>query len=299
MTSGDGVTCASNKLYPSNGAVTTVKTRHSSGPCAVATSSVAAPELQPPLQEEYTILQSGQSDAYAGLIERRPPTLEQMRSLIAVPAGMFKGQSKGNTKPHKRGRQRDVVLGNDERVPWTKGLNTHREIVVDQEFAVLQWHSTSSVANTYNSWYLVAGLFADFTNYALCFDEYTFDFCEVVIQPNITETVLGGTVYVPGTWVSAVDVDDAAVPTAYADVQTYESSTQSGGTQSHYHHWEPQFAVAAYSGAFTSYSSSRGWVDCASPNVQFYGLKGAWSLSTAGVKYDLFIKCRLRFRSQH
>jgi len=57
-------------------------------------------------------------------------------------------------------------------------------------------------------------------------------------------------------------------------------------------------AVAAFSGAFTSYSNvPAGWIDSASPGVQHYGLKLYFESTPFGViSYEYSVRAKVSFR---
>ena len=108
--------------------------------------------------------------------------------------------------------------------------------------------------------------FADFT---ALFDSYRIDEVELTMIPGWTQFDNNTMALV----LSVVDFDDATVST---DLSAF---LQSENVQQHTPHepirikLKPKFATAAFSGAFTSYSVSQGWVDCGSPSVQHYGIK--------------------------
>lgn len=76
-----------------------------------------------------------------------------------------------------------------------------------------------------------------------------------------------------GLFYTALDLDDAGTPTQ--DL-LHENATMiaTHPTQNVTRRLVPHTAGAAYSGAFTSYSNKVGdWIDCSSPNVEYYGVK--------------------------
>ena len=76
---------------------------------------------------------------------------------------------------------------------------------------------------------------------------------------------------------TCVDFDDDAVPASSDTVRQYGTCLTVANATYFERCLTPRFAVAAYSGAFTSYAQSnpRQWIDCASPNVVHYGVKWA------------------------
>jgi hypothetical protein len=110
------------------------------------------------------------------------------------------------------------------------------------------------------------------TDLLAVFDQYKILQIEVWIEPSITmsTTVGSSPIY------SVVDLDDANVPVSAAEIQNHAALCVSQSGTSHYHRWVPYMATAAYSGAFTSYTSSKPqWIDAASPGVQHFGIKFA------------------------
>jgi hypothetical protein len=127
------------------------------------------------------------------------------------------------------------------------------------------------------------------------FDQYKIDLVETWL---VSKDPNGSGQASVGLLASAVDLDDAALPTSFAAVQSYGSSLTSSGVAAHYHRWQPHAALAAYSGAFTSYANETSpWIDSGSPNVQHYGLKCATMPGLGGtIPYDLIVRLTVTFR---
>jgi hypothetical protein len=138
---------------------------------------------------------------------------------------------------------------------------------------------------------------SDLTAYAeftALFDEYRIPKIEVWAVPRVTEsTVAAGF----GTMVSCVDYQDNAAVGSYNELLEHENAIQTAGTTGIYHCWTPNIALAAYSGAFTSYSSvANQWLDVNSPGVYHYGLKFASQVSGTAQAYDFYFRYWLEFR---
>lgn len=229
------------------------------------------------------------------------PTGEQLSRLTSVPSGMMTASSRVRPTRGGRGRkgrknERNLSFGNDTRYPWRPHLADRSEIRITGESAggLLV---TNAVADTFGSVQFTAAILDNFSALASVFDEYFIEKIEFVTLPQPTEIVtLGQTA---GIYVTAVDVDDAVAPTSFAQVASYGSSITTSGTVCHYHEWEPNFEVAVYSGAFTSFAPGRGWIDCASPNVVHYGIKAASTASTASFTISYIVKLWVRFRALH
>lgn len=98
---------------------------------------------------------------------------------------------------------------------------------------------------------------------------------------------------------TVIDYDDSTTPTGIASLLEYMTleTTQSGSFC--IRAFNPRFATAAYSGVFTSFAQSRGWVDVASPSVQYYGIKwgvpanpGGTTTAVYAIYADVVVQCR-------
>jgi len=98
---------------------------------------------------------------------------------------------------------------------------------------------------------------------------------------------------------TAVDLDDAVAPTSVTNVADKQGAVVGNSAAGHYHRWMPNMALAAYSGAFTSFTSTPAtWVDSASPNVQHYGLKIAAEVDTVqNTPFSLTVRMVVEFAS--
>lgn len=129
------------------------------------------------------------------------------------------------------------------------------------------------------------------------FDQYRIDEIEAWLWPRITGGT--GTTVDVGMFASAVDYDDATALTGFNQALDYQNVLVSDGRQGHYHRFKPHCALAAYSGAFTSFSNvASPWIDAASTGVQHYGLKTAWTAcDSTGYTYSLQTRLHMSFRN--
>jgi len=106
------------------------------------------------------------------------------------------------------------------------------------------------------------------TAYVALFDQYRIREIEFWAYPAQSNN--GGHT---GTLYSAVDYDNAPALTP-STISQYSNVCMSPlTTMGHYHRFRPHVAVAAYSGAFTSFANQAAqWIDCSSATVQHYGI---------------------------
>jgi len=157
--------------------------------------------------------------------------------------------------------------------------------------------SATSIPTFYGR-YFSANDVIQFSSFAAVFDQYKIDTVEVWMTPF-------GSASAPGynancRIYSAVDYDDANTPTSINAIQQYENSVVTRSTDGHYIKFVPHIAVAAYGGTFTQFKNEKtDWIDVASTNTSFYGLKAAIdpTSSTGDLKVDLVTRLTVSFRN--
>jgi len=113
-----------------------------------------------------------------------------------------------------------------------------------------------------------------YTEFTTLFDQYRIDFAEVRFRPMYNQFTVNnpstGALYPP--ILTVIDYDDANTITK-AQALEFSTCREVSVAKSFSRKLVPKFAVAAYSGTFTSYAPKTGFVDCNSPSVQHYGVK--------------------------
>lgn len=276
--------------------MTTVKTVQAPTPRG-ASVSVAAQELQPEAAgnlPSWEMLEPASAAPRAthdvSSLTALPMTLSLMRAAMSDKASSKSRRGKGKTKAV------NLSIGNDARIPWLRRPSVRHEIEVSEQIFEAALATSTTVTPTYAAIIFTVSALSNFTSLAACFDQYMIKEIEVIINPTVTEVTTASSY---GEYASAVDIDDGNAPTALADVCVYETSVESKANISHFHRWQPQFATAVYSGAFTSFAAMRGWIDCASPAVQHYGIKVGLGAAANAQGYTYSYRMRVGFRSVH
>lgn len=151
---------------------------------------------------------------------------------------------------------------------------------------------TSSTSNTYAALYWTASAdIAQFSSFAAIFDQYRIESVEVWIQPcqSLGPYISAGTTDL----YSVVDYDDANTPSSLTSLLQYRNCIVTSASNGHYRKFKPHIAMAAFSGAFTSYVNAKDqWIDCGSGGVQHYGVKvGLEATPSAG---QINVTCKVR-----
>lgn len=161
----------------------------------------------------------------------------------------------------------------DIKIP--KSLQTQYEVyhfkrIVDGATLIYQ-AAGSTTLGAFN--FQLAGVdnYTDFTN---LFDQYRIDYIVVRFRPqfNMASFASFSSTTIP-TLYTVIDMDDSNTPASLAELRQYQTLRESKFDRTISRTLQPRCASALYSGAFTSYSTVRPWVDCASSAVQWYGVK--------------------------
>jgi len=129
----------------------------------------------------------------------------------------------------------------------------------------------SVTLETFTSYTFILSNLPDSTEFTSLFDQYRIMQVRVIFSPLFTDT--SATVAYPPIY-TAIDYDDTNSVTG-SQINEYDS-VQFNTTGIYFERvFNPRVALAAYSGAFTSFGQPKAgfWIDCASPGVIHYGLK--------------------------
>jgi hypothetical protein len=261
------------------------------------TPSKTAEMPRQPLQviPDYNQMSSSSSSSSA------PGTAEQKFHLTHVPAGLVNRSTTkiSNIKSRKaKGlKQSEVVSKAYNTVasrPIAMIVNKNQIYHAELRLENLSVLVTSVTVPTFGANAFSLNDFVMRTEYTGLFDQYKIELFEIWIEPLNSQSVTSASV---GMVVSAVDFDDATTPSTISSVESKQNSITSGGYDGHYHRFHPHMAVAAYSGAFTSFSNEpAGWIDSASPSVQHYGIKYAATVTGNVMTFALSLRARVAFK---
>ncbi len=131
--------------------------------------------------------------------------------------------------------------------------------------------TTSVTLPTFASLNFTLNDLPEVASFQTLFDQYKIDLVEVWIYASY------GLSDVPeaGQLLSVVDFDDSTNLGSVNAGFDYDNVIVGSLLNGHYRKFEPRAAIAAYSGAFTSYAQtdSNTWLDMASSTIQYYGVK--------------------------
>jgi len=157
---------------------------------------------------------------------------------------------------------------------------------------------TSSVVGTaFGTVNFILNLIDQYTTFTALFDQYRIRMVETCFRPRATQA-LTTSASNPGTLCTVVDNDDSNALTTFAQAQDYENAITGTGLQSQTRTQVPHAAMAAYSGAFSSFANvASPWIDCTSPGVVHYGIKTAWTQTDVAYTIDITNRYWFEFRN--
>jgi hypothetical protein len=183
-----------------------------------------------------------------------------------------------------------------ERVPFiSHGIHDNRNYRVWQNGVVNSILTTSNTLQTFASWYYTVSLIDQISSFSSVFDQYKVNRLIVYIHPRVTTD----TAYSLSGAAVVVDYDDANALTSFASALDYPNAAVGTIHDGFRVEFSPHIAVAAYSGAFTSYKNEpANWIDMASTGVQHYGIKVAYEVTSVNnILIDLTFSADVSFRN--
>jgi hypothetical protein len=207
-----------------------------------------------------------------------------------------------NNKQTKRVKKSDIASP-PKRTYTTKSVNIPN---VPKIWRFLQLDDTTDVtpisgsnaATVAGAYYFTLNLLSNASSFSSLFDMYKVEALQIEIVPRFNAIALTTTSNSPLRTV--IDYDDSTVLASAAAAEQYSSCISLEAHESCLRVFQPRIAVAAYSGAFTSYKSEASdWIDVASNTVRHYGIK--WyipvSPTTSVPVWDLKIRVFLAFKT--
>jgi len=132
-----------------------------------------------------------------------------------------------------------------------------------------------SLVNTYNAFAFQLSNLDNVASLASLFDQYRLDLVVLRCRPIYTESIPQASTMMPRLY-SVIDYDDSNLPTSLATLREYSSIVETSPCREVSRIVVPRLAAEVYqTGGFGGYGNARMWVDVASPNVQWYGVKTA------------------------
>jgi len=164
-----------------------------------------------------------------------------------------------------------------------------------QSLEALNTLASSTTLETFTANLFRLSNLANDASFQAVFDQYRITEIEFYIIPNTKNL---NTSNDAGLMTSVIDYDDATNLTSVALANCYPNAIVTPGTLGHYHRFVPHIAVAAYSGAFTSFTNvAPQWIDIASDSVQHFGVKTAWTATSVIMSYNIDVRYHFEFRN--
>jgi hypothetical protein len=216
------------------------------------------------------------------------------------PRGRARAQPRGTRSSNQGGQ---LTLRNAN-VEWADRMVMPRQVsskvyatvktVLNNAFA------TSQVgASTFASFaFTLANNVPEVSSLAVLFDQYRLCRVELDILPSASENLALATTLGSGTYATAIDYDDANTPSSVQQILNYDNALMHRSFERSTRTFKPRLAVAAYSGAFSSFANvADSWIDIASTGVQYYGLKFAATISATTMVFDAVVRTHWEFRA--
>lgn len=203
------------------------------------------------------------------------------------------GKKTGSMK--KRGAKGDGVVFALQSIPprlFRPAGGSNVVVKIPQEVLVMAFFTSSVTVPVFGAMSFNVNALDQIAHLVALWDQYRITLVELWLVPNNNTSIVGGNI------ATVIDYDDANNLTTYAQALDYVNVVSANGDLAHYRCFKPHCAVAAYSGAFTSFMNVESpWIDAASPSVQHYGFKVASPTTTAAIVYDLTYRLHTEWRN--
>lgn len=181
-----------------------------------------------------------------------------------------------------------------------------KEFSPPKEYSFLQTATLSSIlsitgsTSTYvaPSFYFTLSGLSNCTSFQALFDQYRINYLDVTFRPRCNSFVATSISSPPPLFIT-IDYDNSTPYTASSQATENSTCAIVEVYQSCRRIFKPRFAEAAYQGTFTGYSNRTGWVDCAYPDVQHYGIKTYLGQCPVAFvpQWDIDLKISVTFRN--
>jgi hypothetical protein len=162
-----------------------------------------------------------------------------------------------------------------------------------QSYEILGVATTSTVAATFSANSFAVSSLDQINSLTAVFDQYRVAMVEITYIPVELNYGLSS-----GLFTSVIDYDDSAALTTVPQALDYSNSITVGGGAVLRRTFVPHMAMAAYSGAFTSFANEGPkWIDAASTGVQHFGVKTAATITTQVVTYNALVRLWTQWRN--
>lgn len=184
------------------------------------------------------------------------------------------------------------------------GRASETQLIKIRRGVTLSTFTTSNAAETKQGYSFQLSDLPAYTELTALYDAYRFKGVEVKFVPvNVVNVSSNGPN--PNWFITAFDYDNVSTSLLTTDLQQYDTHRfhMQTGNRIVTLKLVPRCALAAYSGAFTSYSEAKEntWLDCASPSVQHFGLLATFPTASAAAAeqtYNIVCTYHLEFKRQ-
>jgi hypothetical protein len=192
--------------------------------------------------------------------------------------------------------QEGTLMANKQDIPWP--MPSREKTYTFVRTVQLTPLTVTTAMDTTFAYTFTLSAFPDASDFTNLFDQYRIGVVRVAFFPQggasqVINSVIG----------TAIDYDDSASGLALGQLEEYSTFQLNSLSKTFWRTFQPKASNAAYSGVFTSFTRmpASTWIDCASPAVLYYGLKGQIPASTISggpfIAYNVSVSAILQFQN--
>jgi hypothetical protein len=209
-----------------------------------------------------------------------------------------KGKKKSKTEVHRAGDFRnDAQFVVEPKFPMRGSFDNQPYNLIQTLNGITTTISSSNLGSVFGSANFSLGQVDQNASLGNVFDQYRIVMIEATFMPAVSQESTAAANL--GIFYSCIDYDDSTNLTTIGQITDFQNCVAHPGYQGMRRTFRPHAAVAAYSGAFTSFANEESpWLDSASGSIQHYGLKWAWSATTTNSnQMSLVVRAWFQFRN--
>lgn len=176
-------------------------------------------------------------------------------------------------KTKKKTNKKKKLVGGDLKIP-EKLFATLGKIYRFKRRGSATIITQTALSEVVGSFQFTLNSISGYTDMTALFDSYRIPFVQVVFTPQYNMAAVNNqsNLITPNLY-TAIDLDDNSSPGSISALQEYATCKMTRFDRTQTRSFKPYAAKALYSGTFVSFGMEDGWIDCASPSVQWYGIK--------------------------
>jgi len=227
------------------------------------------------------------------------PNSEDVKSSVGfsvAPATLIKAMGRKSRSQRQPKNVEEKVWSLATPLSWKLPKSDNKTYKINDRFLANTLLSNIAT-NVYTAYNFTVNQMGNITALQSLFDQYRITGVEVMFMPQVNMVAAAATA-TAGMLHTVVDYDDGTVLTSEQAALDYQNCLSSSFSDGHFRKFVPHAALAAYSGAFTSYNNVVSpWIDAAYPSVNHFGVKAVVTTASVATTQNVYVTIFTEWRN--